>query len=140
MQPIRTVAAVIANSRGEVLLVRKRGSRIFIQPGGKAEPNEDPLGTLARELDEELGVRLDIASAVHLGEFEAVAVHEAGRMVRAHAFRCSVSGTPTPQAEIAELAWVNPAGPYSVPVAPLSASHILPAFVAACPASVRIRT
>lgn len=140
MQPIRTVAAVIANSRGEVLLVRKRGSRIFIQPGGKAEPNEDPLGTLARELDGELGVRLDIASAVHLGEFEDRAVHEPGRRVRAHAFRCSVSGTPTPQAEIAELAWVNPAGPYSVPVAPLSARHILPAFVAACPASVRIRT
>ena len=132
MQPIRTVAAVIANSQGEVLLVRKRSSSIFIQPGGKTEPNEEPLSTLARELSEELGVTLDVASAVHLGEFEDVAVNEPGRKVRAHAFRCSVSGTPTPQAEIEELAWVSPAGPYSVSVAPLSSAHILPSFIAAC--------
>jgi len=131
MQPIRTVAAVITNSHGEVLLVRKRTSSIFIQPGGKAEPNESPLSTLARELNEELGVELEITSAVHLGEFEDVAVNEPGRMVRANAFHCSVIGTPTPQAEIAELAWVNPGGPYLVPVAPLSAKHILPSFIAA---------
>lgn len=130
MQPIRTVAAVIANSHGEVLLVRKRSSSIFIQPGGKTEPHEEPLSTLARELNEELGVILDAASAVHLGEFEDVAVNEPGRKVRAHAFHCSVSGTPSPQAEIEELVWVNPAGPYSVAVAPLSSAHILPSFVA----------
>lgn len=139
MEPIRTVAAVIANSRGEVLLVRKQDSSIFIQPGGKAEPNEDPLTTLARELGEELGVQLDVASSVHLGEFEDRAVHEPGRRVRAHAFCCAVIGTPTPRAEIAELVWVNPVGPYAVPVAPLSARHILPAFIAACTASVRVR-
>jgi 8-oxo-dGTP diphosphatase len=137
MQPIRTVAAVITNSSGEVLLVRKRTSSIFIQPGGKAEPNEAPLSTLVREISEELGVELDMASAVHLGEFEDVAVNEPGRMVRANVFHCSVVGTPTPQAEIAELAWVNPAGPYSVPIAPLSAKHILPSFVAARAASSR---
>jgi 8-oxo-dGTP diphosphatase len=130
MEPIRTVAAVITNSRGEVLLVRKRSSSIFIQPGGKAEPNEQLLSTLARELNEELGVELDIASAVYLGEFEDVAVNEPGRRVRANAFACSISGIPAPQAEIEELAWVKAGGPYDISVAPLSASHILPAFVA----------
>ncbi|RAP57413.1 NUDIX domain-containing protein [Oleiagrimonas sp. MCCC 1A03011] len=127
---IRTVAAVIANDAGEVLLVRKRASDTFIQPGGKIEPGEAWLETLARELEEELGVRLDPATAVHLGEFEERAVHEPGRRVRAQAFHVSVVGTPSPQAEIEAMAWVDPQGPRDVRVAPLSAGHILPAFVA----------
>lgn len=128
--PIRTVAAVIANDKGEVLLVRKRSSTVFIQPGGKTEPNEEPLATLARELDEELGVRLVPSSALHLGEFEAMAVNEPGRRVRAQAYACAIEGAPTAQAEIEELVWVMPGGPHPVPVAPLSAIHILPAYAA----------
>lgn len=130
MPPILTVAAVIANEQGQVLLVRKRASSIFIQPGGKIEPGEDPLLALVRELDEELGVRMEVSGAVHLGEFEALAVNEPGRMVRAQAYACSIHGIPQAQAEIEELAWVEPAGPYHVPVAPLSALNILPAYAA----------
>lgn len=130
MAPILTVAAVIANERGQVLLVRKRSSSIFIQPGGKIEPGEDPIPALARELDEELGVQLKLSSAVHLGEFEAAAVNEPGRSVRSQAYACSILGTPKAQAEIEELAWVEPTGPHHVPVAPLSALHILPAYAA----------
>jgi len=129
MTTLHTVAAVILNAQGEVLLVRKRASAIFIQPGGKTEPGEEPLSALARELEEELGVQLDHASAVWLGEFEADAVNEPGLRVRAHAYRCAVHGVPMPQAEIEALAWVDPAGPYPVPVAPLSAGHILPALL-----------
>ncbi len=126
---IRTVAAVIANACGEVLLVRKRSSRIFIQPGGKIEPGEDRLSALARELDEELGVRLGTPAPVWLGQFEDAAVNEPGWRVRAQAYRCTIDGTPAPHAEIGELAWVRPVGPHAVPVAPLSANHILPAYL-----------
>lgn len=125
---IRTVAAVIADASGRVLLVRKRGSTTFIQPGGKREAGEDALATLARELHEELGVRLVEGSAVRLGEFEADAVNEPGRRVRGEAFAVRVTGTPVAQAEIAELAWIDPMAPFPVPVAPLSAEHILPAW------------
>lgn len=131
MPPIRTVAAVIANAAGEVLLVRKRGTGVFIQPGGKREPDEAPLATLARELIEELGVQLDVGSAVFLGEFEDAAVNEAGRAVRALAYRCRVHGQPLPLAEIEEIAWVEPAQPPRIRIAPLSARHILPAYLAA---------
>lgn len=130
LPPILTVAAVISNEHGEVLLVRKRATSIFIQPGGKIETGEDPLAALARELDEELAVQLDLTSAVLLGEFEADAVHEPGRRVKAQAYHCMVHGRPTPQAEIEALAWVKPLGPHPVAVAPLSAKHILPAFAA----------
>lgn len=125
---IRTVAAVIVDDLGRVLLVRKHGSAIFIQPGGKREPGEEALATLARELDEELGVRLRPGSARRLGEFEDAAVNEPGRRVRAEAFAVEVDGQPLARAEIAELAWVAPRAPFPVPVAPLSAGHILPAL------------
>ena len=126
---IRTVAAVIVDGQGRVLLVRKHGSSTFIQPGGKREPGEDALATLARELDEELGVRLLAASARRLGEFEDAAVNEPGRRVRAEVFVVDVQGEPQARTEIAELAWVAPRPPFPVTVAPLSAGHILPALV-----------
>lgn len=128
--PFQTVAALITDDEGRVLLVRKRGSRYFIQPGGKREPGEDTLQTLARELGEELGVTPVPGSAVRLGAFEDIAVNEPGRRVHAEVFIVAVTGTPTPQAEIAALTWVDPAGPHAVPVAPLSATKILPAYAA----------
>jgi 8-oxo-dGTP diphosphatase len=123
---IRTVAAVIRDPQGRVLLVRKRGTPTFIQPGGKTEPGEDALATLARELDEELGVAMRVDSALPLGEFEDVAVNETGRRVRAQAFLVEVDGEPLAGAEIEELAWVDPADPGPRPIAPLSRHQLLP--------------
>ena len=125
---IRTVAAVIADEAGRVLLVRKQRSTTFIQPGGKREPGEEALTTLARELHEELGVTLIEGSARRLGEFEAEAVNEPGRRVRGEAYAVRIDGIPVASAEIAELAWLPPQAPFPMPVAPLSAEHILPAW------------
>jgi len=124
---IEIVAAVIRDRDNRVLVVRKHGSDTFIQPGGKPAPGEAPLVALARELQEELGVVMDPATALSLGTFEAWAVHEAGHRVRARAWLVKVEGTPQPQAEIAELAWVPVRPPHGRCLAALSADHILPA-------------
>ena len=126
--PIRIVAAVVVDGRGSTLLVRKRGSRVFIQPGGKPEPGETPEATLARELREELGVSLVPGSVRPVGEFMAPAVNEPGRRVQALALSCRIDGEPRPGAEIEEFRWVPLRGDRGVPVAPLSALHILPAY------------
>ncbi|MFA7542072.1 MAG: NUDIX domain-containing protein, partial [Lysobacterales bacterium] len=128
LPPIRIVVAVIANPAGQVLLVRKRGSDTFIQPGGKPEPGEAPLAALARELFEELGLQLRADTAIGLGRFEHWAVNEPGRRVQAQAWACQVAGAPVAAAEIAELIWLDPLLPFPVPVAPLSATAILPAW------------
>lgn len=124
--PVRIVAALVRDAQGHVLLVRKTGSTTFIQPGGKREPDEDALATLARELDEELGVTIRAGSARRLGLFEDEAVHEPGRRVQAEVFAVELVGTPAARAEIAELRWVDPAATGGLVIAPLSARHVLP--------------
>jgi ADP-ribose pyrophosphatase YjhB (NUDIX family) len=53
---IEVVAALIRDQGGRVLLVRKRGTRAFMQPGGKRDPGEDDIAAISREVAEELGV------------------------------------------------------------------------------------
>src|SRR5690606_11085243 len=132
--PVRIVAAVIFDANGCVLLLKKRGSKIYIQRGGKREEGEAALDTLARELAEELAVTLLRDCAVALGQFSDDAVHEAGRRVEAEVFVCSVEGVPQANAEIQTLAWVHPAAlPADLCIAPLSRNHFLPAVCSLSP-------
>ncbi|WP_457489191.1 NUDIX domain-containing protein, partial [Tardiphaga sp. P5_C10] len=45
-----------------LLLVRKRGGRSYILPGGKPEQGESDFQALAREVEEELGCSIDTYS------------------------------------------------------------------------------
>jgi 8-oxo-dGTP diphosphatase len=123
---IRIVAAVIRDAAGRSLLVRKHGATVFQQPGGKRDPGDiDELGTLARELREELGCELLRDSARLLCHCSAPAANEPGHIVEAAVYIVDVRGAISAQAEIAELRWIDPAAP-DVPVARLSREHILP--------------
>ena len=124
---IDIVAAVIRDPAGRVLLVRKHGTVVFMQPGGKREPGEEDGAALARELREELGCRLEPGTAQGLGVFEARAANEPGRRVRAAIYLVEVEGPLEPQGEIAEIAWVDPDRPPGIPLAPLTHDHVLPA-------------
>ena len=123
---ISVVAAVIRDDSGRVLLVRKRGTSAFMQPGGKRDTGEDDVAALAREIDEELGVRMVGGSARSLGEFEADAANEPGFIVKAAVYAVDVSGDIAPQAEIDEMIWVDPAAPPDLALAPLTRDHVLP--------------
>jgi hypothetical protein len=43
---IEIVTALVRNERGHVLLVRKRGTESFMQPGGKREPGRRVRATV----------------------------------------------------------------------------------------------
>ncbi len=125
---IRVAAALIVDSAGRLLLVRKRGTTVFMQPGGKYEPGESGAQTLARELHEELGLTLSPAALEPLGTFTAPAANEAGMLVEAEVFRAEVSestGAPIAGAEIDELRWVHPHEFGDLAIAPLVTERML---------------
>ncbi|WP_439615125.1 NUDIX hydrolase [Shinella sp.] len=80
---IRIAAALVLRENGETLLVRKRGTGAFMQPGGKIEPGETPKAALARELREEIGLDIApsrMAPAAEIEEAVWVPVHAAGAL------------------------------------------------------------
>ena len=60
--PVHVVAGVITDPRGRILLARRTEGRdlagLWEFPGGKVDPGESPELALARELHEELGIRV----------------------------------------------------------------------------------
>ena len=123
---ILVVAALIRDARGRVLLVRKRGTAAFMQPGGKRDAGESDVVALAREIGEELGCRVAESSARPLGVFDAPAANEPGFTVRAAVYAVDVEGAIAPQAEIDQVVWVDPRALPDLPFAPLTRDHVLP--------------
>lgn len=127
MPDIHVSAAVIHDRDGRVLVVRKEGTTAFMQPGGKPEPDETPAQTLARELDEELGLRVEESRMRPLGRFVSAAANEPGHRVVADAFAFTIDADAVAvRAEIAELRWITPADVVDLELAPLSLEHLLP--------------
>jgi 8-oxo-dGTP pyrophosphatase MutT (NUDIX family) len=123
---IRIAAALLLNANGQTLLVRKRGTSAFMQPGGKIEAHELPVHALARELEEELGLQIDPAQATFLGQFSAPAANEPGFIVQADIFQLTIHAEVSPAAEIEEVLWIDPATDGDVVLAPLTRDVILP--------------
>jgi 8-oxo-dGTP diphosphatase len=119
-------AAVITDAAGRVLVVRKHGTSVFMQPGGKPEPGESAAEALARELHEEVGLVVAPGALEPLGTFESAAANEPGPRVVAEAFRTTAEpGDLAARAEIAELRWIVPDDVAGMQLAPLSLDHLL---------------
>lgn len=123
---ISVVAALIRDDSGRVLLVRKRGTAAFMQPGGKRDAGESDVAALSREIVEELGCRVTENSARPLGVFECQAANEPGFRVQAAVYAVDVEGAIAPKAEIDEMVWVDPAALPDLHLAPLTRDHVLP--------------
>jgi len=65
--PVQVVAALIERD-GRVLICQRRATDRYPLrwefPGGKVEPGEDPRAALARELEEELAIRVAVGEEV----------------------------------------------------------------------------
>ena len=124
---IRVSAVVLTDVAGRVLMVRKRGTDSFLNPGGKPEPGETPEQCAVRELREELGLELDPEELLPLGRHRAAAANETDTVVRADVFRAPdpLDRLPVPRSEIEEARFVDPASP-EPGWAPLFTERILP--------------
>jgi 8-oxo-dGTP diphosphatase len=125
--PLRVVAAAIIDSEKVLLVSKQEAPDVFYLPGGKPERDEKPRDTLARELEEELGVA--IVHADLLGVVSDEAAIEAVAM-EMHVYLVRVSGPISTRAEIAALAWVGADGDGPGRLAPAIRNHVLPELAA----------
>ena len=126
MKTISIACAAISRADGKTFLVRKTGSTIFQQPGGKIDAGETAVSALIRELHEELGITVAPEALTHLGRFSAPAANEAGHVVVAEVFTLHHDAPLHVGAELAEGIWIDPKAPGGIAIAALSRGHILP--------------
>ena len=117
---IWVVAAVI--SRGDRLLLGrrpddKRHGGLWEFPGGKLEPGESWQEAAARELAEELGLRLDSMGAV---QFES---RDPGSPYRIRFLQVEVSGRVEAR-EHSAVGWFTPVELTQMPLAPSDAAFV----------------
>lgn len=109
-QYIKIAVAIILNDQNELLTVRKQNSIYYQLPGGKIEGEERPVDTLLRELEEELGLKLNEDQFEFLTVHEAQAVNEYGKTVRGYVFKSKLPiklNDLQPKAELEEVKWVK---------------------------------
>lgn len=123
---IRIVAALVQDEARRVLLVRKKGTRAFMQPGGKVCGSESHLAALERELGEELRCSVRPGSPAFLGIFTAPAANEMGCLVQAALYRVELVGAISAASEIEEVVWLDPGQPHQLELAPLTRETVLP--------------
>jgi 8-oxo-dGTP diphosphatase len=104
------VAAALIGEDGRVLLQQRAPGRsmagLWEFPGGKVEPGELPESALARELDEELGIRVAPADLVPAC-FASAPVGGAHMILLLYLCR-AWSGDPRPL-DASALKWLRPA-------------------------------
>ncbi|HET6452687.1 MAG TPA: NUDIX domain-containing protein [Spirochaetia bacterium] len=98
------VVALAHVSGRKLLLVRSAGKNGFYLPGGKPEPGESEMETLAREIREELDCGLEPSSISYLTTTVAQAFAKPpGVQVAVRTYTGELVGTPRPTSEVEEL-------------------------------------
>ena len=103
------VAAALIDGEGRILVQRRPVGKMMAGlwefPGGKIEPGETPESALVRELDEELGITVDIA---RIGPAAFASEPLAGRHMLLLLYICrSWEGLPR-ALDAEELLWCTP--------------------------------
>jgi 8-oxo-dGTP pyrophosphatase MutT (NUDIX family) len=133
-------AVCVFDDAGRLLTVRKRGTTMFMHPGGKPEPGETAVQAASRELAEEVGIIVAPQDLQLMGVWIADAANEAATDIEATVFLAPGTWTARASAEIAEIRWLDLAalelelGRGAEPpadLAPLLTDHILPELAAA---------
>lgn len=79
----------------------------FIMPGGQLEKNEDEVECLAREILEEMSVKLDRKNLKYIDEYVDVAAGDPTKDVSIKLYVGHVLGDPKPSSEIKKFHWIG---------------------------------
>jgi 8-oxo-dGTP diphosphatase len=119
--PVVEVAAAIISRRARFLVTRRDPAKhlggLWEFPGGKREPGESIEACLARELAEELGLRVRVGARVAV-----VPWTYPDRCVLLHFLRCRIAGGPITPRERQPYRWVTPAELAVLPMPPADAA------------------
>lgn len=130
MPTVLTIAAVcFRDPAGHILTVRKRGTSKFMLVGGKLEPGESASAAAVREVREEVGLVLSVDDLELLDTFDSDAANETDTRIDSTVYLAPLpaDALPVAAAEIAELAWLDPAtAPGREDLAPLLRDHVVP--------------
>lgn len=101
------VAAGVVSHQGRFLITRRLLGASFAGywefPGGKVNPGEGLKAALQRELQEELGIQVEVDA-----ERMVIEHRYSNRAVRLHCFDCRLVGGEPRALECAEWRWVRP--------------------------------
>jgi 8-oxo-dGTP diphosphatase len=113
------VAAALIDGAGKVLLQQRPPGKamagLWEFPGGKIEPGETPESALVRELEEELGIRVEEGALAPLS-FASAPLGERHLLLLLYACR-EWSGEPE-ALHASALRWASPAEMRSLPMPP----------------------
>lgn len=127
MNALIVVSAVcVFDPAGRLLTVRKRGTGLFMHPGGKPEAGETAAQTAARELAEEVGIVLAPDRLELLGVWLADAANEEATRIKATVFMAPGRWSAVAAGEIAEIRWLDLGAALPADLAPLLTDHVLP--------------
>ena len=103
---VQVVGGVLINSSQQILACRRASDQVMSGhwefPGGKVEANETPIDALKRELNEELGL------VVEVGNMIETVVHDYGSMiVKISFFTCQIGGQKLTPTVHDECRWVT---------------------------------
>lgn len=121
-------AAIITDASDRLLVVRKQNTHKFMLPGGKIEAGETPREALLRELEEEIALKIEASLPIFIQEYEAPAANEPDYLIKSNLFRVKLDEILTihPEAEIAEIRWVEKDQTEGIDFAPLIESFVIP--------------
>jgi 8-oxo-dGTP diphosphatase len=131
MQKIVICSAMILSPVGNMLMVRKKGSKYFQLPGGKITAGEAEIEALLRELDEELHLDAKDLELRFMGVHTTEAVNERDTLVegRIYAITLQTEQSFSPQAELEEIVWVEKEQWQNYQFARLAAEFVVPKWL-----------
>jgi len=131
MHKIVICSAMMIGPDGDLLMVRKKGSKYFQLPGGKIAAGESDVEALIRELGEEL--QFDASDMVlrFMGLHSTKAVNEVDTLVEGYIYLIKLEAkfSFVPQAELEELQWIKKDNWQNYQLAHLAEEFVVPKWL-----------